>query len=120
MGIEVVYGQIWLHCVCGILVAPILYPVCCVTDVILHVFKYLIVKDMLFGDNAGQFESKQECVVCPYHLSVLAVLHGLDENGVAINFHHNYDVLVASKRLDGELPGLVNEHGFAYHVHLGV
>jgi hypothetical protein len=44
----------------------------------------------------------------------------LKEDGVAIDSHHDHDVLVASKRLDGEMAGLVGEHGFAYHVHLGV
>ena len=87
---------------------------------ILHVFRYLIVEDMFLGDNADPFQLEQECVLCPYHLGILAVLYGLDEDGVAANFHHNHDVLVALKRLGGELAGLVGEHGFAYHVHLGV
>ncbi len=47
-------------------------------------------------------------------------LHGLNKDGVAVNFHHNHDVLVATKRSDGELACLVGEHGFAYHVRLGV
>ncbi len=51
---------------------------------------------------------------------VLAVLHGLDKDGIAIGFHHNHDVLVASKRSGGELAGLIGEHSFEYHVHLGV
>jgi hypothetical protein len=46
--------------------------------------------------------------------------HGLDKDGVAINFHHNHEVLVATKRLGGELADLVREHGFAYHVCLDV
>jgi hypothetical protein len=91
-----------------------------VTNVILHVFRYLIVKDMFLGDNTGPFESEQECVVCPYHLGILAALHGFNEDGIAVNFYHNHDVFVATKRLDGELACLVGEHGFAYHVHLGV
>ena len=36
------------------------------------------------------------------------------------DFHHNHDVLVPAKRSGGELACLVGEHGFAYHVHLGV
>jgi hypothetical protein len=32
----------------------------------------------------------------------------------------DHDVLVATNRSDGELACLVGEHGFAYHVHLGV
>ncbi len=58
--------------------------------------------------------------VCPYHLSILAVLHGFNKDGIAVDFHHNHDVFVATKRLDGELACLVGEHRFAYHVHLGV
>jgi hypothetical protein len=75
---------------------------------------------MFLGDNAHLFQSEQECVVCPYQLGNLVVLHGLNKDGVAIDFHHDHDVLVASKRLGGELAGLVGEHCFAYHVHLGV
>jgi hypothetical protein len=75
---------------------------------------------MILGDNAGPFQLEQECVVCPYHLGVLAVLCGLDEDGIALDFHHNHDELVAPKRSGGELSGLVGECGFAYHVHLGV
>jgi hypothetical protein len=71
---------------------------------------------MFLGDNAGPFQSEQDWVVCPYHLGVLAVCHGLNKDGVAINFIHNHDVLVAMKRLGGELAGLVGGHGFAYHV----
>jgi hypothetical protein len=44
-----------------------------VTNVILHVFGYLIVEDMFLGDGTGLFELLQECVVCPYHLGVLAI-----------------------------------------------
>jgi hypothetical protein len=90
------------------------------TNVILHVFRYLIVEDMFLGDNVGPFELEQECVVCPYHLSILVVLHGLNEDGVAVGFHHNHDVFVATKRLDGELACIVKEHGFAYQACLGV
>ncbi len=43
-----------------------------------------------------------------------------NKDGIAVDFHHNHDVFVATKRLDGELACLVGEHGFAYHVHLGV
>jgi hypothetical protein len=91
-----------------------------VADVILHVFRYLIVKDMFLGDKAGPIESEQECIVCLYHLGILAVLHGFKKDGVAVNFHHNHNVFVAMKRLDGELACLVGEHGFMYNVHLGV
>ncbi len=77
---------------------------------------------MFFGDIADPFEleGQQECVVCPYHLGILAVLHGFNKDGVPVNFHHNHDVLVATKRSDGESASFVGGHGFAYHVHLGV
>ncbi len=120
MGFEVAYG--YLGCVVSVAAwwhqfhiqfAP-------VTNVILHIFRYLIVKDMFLEDNAGPFEPEREWVVCPHHLGILAVLHGVNKDGVAVNFYHNHDVLVATKRLDGELACLVREHGFAYHVRLGV
>jgi hypothetical protein len=75
-----------------------------VTDVILHVFRYLIVEDMFLGDNAGPFQSEQECIACPYHFGVLAVLHGHNKDGVAVNFHHNHDVLVATRDQMGNWP----------------
>jgi hypothetical protein len=40
---------------------------------------------MFLGDNVGPFQLEQECVICPYHLGILAVLHGLDEDDIAIN-----------------------------------
>jgi hypothetical protein len=75
---------------------------------------------MFLGDNAGLFQSEQECIVCPHHLGVLVVLHGLDKDAVPVDFYDKHDVLFASKRSVGELAGFVREHGFAYHVHLGV
>ncbi len=51
---------------------------------------------MLLGNNACLLQSEQECVVHAYHLLILAALHGLNKVGIAINFHHNHDVLVAS------------------------
>ncbi len=89
-------------------------------NVILHVVRCLVVKDMFLGGNASPFGLEQECVVCPYHLSILAVLHGFHEDGVAVDFHHNHDVFVSTKRLNRELACLVREYGFAYHVHLGL
>ena len=55
-----------------------------------------------------------------YHLLILAALHGFNEYGVAVDFYHNHDVLVASLRTRGELACLIGEHGFAYHVCVGV
>jgi hypothetical protein len=75
---------------------------------------------MFHWDNVCPFQSEQEHVVCPYHLGVLAALHGLDKDGVTIDFHHNHNVLVASKRSCRELAYLIGGHGFAYHVRLGI
>ncbi len=87
---------------------------------ILHVYRQFVVKDMFLGDNAGPFELEQECIVCPYHLGVLAVFHGFNKDDLAVDSHHNHDVFIATERLDGELACLVGEHGFTYHVCLDV
>jgi hypothetical protein len=50
---------------------------------------------MFLLDNAGPFQLEQERIVCLYHFGVLVALHGLDKDGIAINFHHNHDVFVA-------------------------
>ncbi len=55
-----------------------------------------------------------------YHFLILAALHGLNKDDIALNFHHNHDVLVALLRTHRELTCLIGEHGFAYHVRLGV
>jgi hypothetical protein len=51
---------------------------------------------------------------------ILAALHGFNEYGVAVDFYHKHDVLVALLRTRGELACLIGEHGFAYHVYFGV
>jgi hypothetical protein len=51
---------------------------------------------------------------------LFAVLHGFNKDGVAADFHHDHDVFVVAKRLDGELACLVGKHGFLCHVRLGV
>jgi hypothetical protein len=109
MGFEVAYGN---HgCIASVASWRHLFDIqfARVTNVILHVVRNLIVKDMFLGNNVGPFQLEQECVVCPYHLGILMVLRGLDKDGIAIDFHHNHDVLVASKRMDGELAGLVGK-----------
>jgi hypothetical protein len=53
-------------------------------------------------------------------ICILALLHGFNEDGVAVDFHHNHDAFVATERLDRELADLIGKHGFAYHVRLGV
>jgi hypothetical protein len=50
---------------------------------------------MFLWDNACPFQSEQEHVVYLYHFGILAALHGLDKDGIAIDFHHNHDVFVA-------------------------
>ncbi len=120
MGFEVVYG--YLGCVASVATwwhqIHILFAR--VMNVILYVFRYLIIKDMFLRDNTGPFESEQECLGCLHHLGILAVLHGFNKDGVAVDFHHNHDVFVAMKRADGELACLVGEYGFVYHIRLGV
>ncbi len=120
MGFEIVYG--YLGCIASVAAWWHQFHIqfACVTNVILHVVRYLVVKDMFLGGNAGPFELEQECVVCPYYLSIFAVLHGFHKDGVAVNFYHNHDVFVSTKRSDGELACLVRKHGFAYHVCLCV
>ncbi len=99
MGFEVAYG--YLGCIASVASWWHQFHIqfARVMDVILCAFRYLIVKDMFLGDYAGSFQLEQECVVCPYHLGILAALHGFDKDGIAIDFHHNHDVLVATKRL---------------------
>ncbi len=75
---------------------------------------------MLLWDNACALQSYQECIVCSYHFLILAALHWLNKDGVTVDFHHDHYVLVASLRLRGELACLIGEHGFTYHVCLGV
>jgi hypothetical protein len=120
VGFEIAYG--YLSCVASVAAWWHQFPIqfARVTNVILHVVRYLVVKDMFLGGNASLFASEQECVVCPYHLGILAVLHGFRKDGVAVHFHHNHDVFVSTKRSDGDLACLVREHGFAYHIRLGV
>jgi hypothetical protein len=78
VGFEIAYG--YLGCVASVATWWHLFHIqfARVTNVILHVFRCLVVKDMFLGDNASPFESKQECIVCPYHLGILAVLHGFN------------------------------------------
>ncbi len=74
---------------------------------------------MLLGNNVCS-QSEQECIVRAYHFPILAALHGLNEDGVAVDFHHNHDVLVTLLRTRRELTCLIGEHGFAYSVCFGV
>jgi hypothetical protein len=75
---------------------------------------------VLLGNNACLLQSEQECVVRAYQFLILAALHGLNEDGVAVDFHHNHDVLVASLRMRRESTCLIGEYGFAYPVCFGV
>jgi hypothetical protein len=102
IGFEVAYG--YLGCIASVVSWWHQFHVkfAHITDVILHVF-----------DTSSSRTSFLGCVVCLYHLGILAVLHGLNQDGTnAINFHHNQDILVALKRLGGELACFVGENGF--------
>ena len=52
--------------------------------------------------------------------SFLRLFSGLNEDAVAVDFHHNHDVLVAALQARRELTCLIGEHGFAYPVCFGV
>ncbi len=75
---------------------------------------------MLLGNNACLLQLEQECIVRAYHFLILAALHGLNKDGIAVNFHHNHDVLVALLRTRRKLTCSIGEHGFAYPVCFGV
>jgi hypothetical protein len=109
-----------MHCICGILVAPIPYTVCMCHRCDSSCFQIPHCRGHVSWGQCRPVSVRAECLVCLCHLGILLVLHGLDKDIIAINFHHNYDVLVSLERSDGELAGLVGEHGLAYHVCLGV
>jgi hypothetical protein len=77
MGFEVAYSN--LGCVASVASWWHQFHIqfACVTDVILHIFRHLIVKDMFLGDNAGLFQLDQECILCLYHLGSLRFFMGL-------------------------------------------
>ena len=41
------------------------------------------------------------------HIGVSSVLYWRDKCGVAVNLNHDHDVLVASLRMEGEVPSLI-------------
>jgi hypothetical protein len=92
----------------------------CVADVVFHVLRYFVVKDVFLWNNAHPFQLLEECVIRSYHLCILATFHGFNEDGVAVNFHHHHDIFVALLQSRRELARLVGEHGFAYLVCFGV
>jgi hypothetical protein len=55
-----------------------------------------------------------------YHFLILADCHGLNEDGVDVDFHQNHDVLVATLQTRRKFTCLIGEHGFAYTVCFGV
>ena len=60
----------------------------------------------LWGDSC-LFGSVEENEVHSLYLGVRSVLHWCDKCGVAVNFHHDHDVLLSSLRMEGEATSLV-------------
>jgi hypothetical protein len=104
VGFDVAYG--YLGCVASVATWWHLFHIqfTPVTNVILHIFGYLIVEDMFLGDNAGPFELEQEFVVCLYHLGNLAVLHGLDRDGITVDFYLTMIYLLPQRDRMGNWP----------------
>ncbi len=120
MGFEVAYG----HLSCIPLMASRWHQfhveLVCVADVVFHVLGYFVVKDVFLWNNARPFQLLEKCVICLYHLRILATFHGFDKDGIAVGFHHPHDIFVALLQSRRELACLVGEHGFAYLVRFGV
>ncbi len=104
MGFEVVYG--YLGCIASVATWWHQFHIqfARVTNVILHVFRYLIIKDMFLEDNASPLELEQECVACPYHFGILVVLHGFNKDSVPVYFHHNMMYLLPQRDRMGNWP----------------
>jgi hypothetical protein len=92
----------------------------CVVDVVFHVLGYFVGKDVFLWNNAHAFQSLEECIICLYHLRILATFHGFDKDGIAVDFYHHHDIFVALLQPRRELARLVGEHGFAFLVRFGV
>jgi hypothetical protein len=71
-------------------------------------------------DNARLFQLVEECVICPYHIRILATFHGFNKDGITVDFNHHHDVFVAVLQACRELACLVGAHDFAYLVRFGV
>ena len=81
----------------------------------------LLSRTCFLGTVPARFSrSSSALFIHAFHFLILVALHGLNKDGVAVDFHHNHDVLVATSRMRRELPCLIREHGFAYHVCFGV
>jgi hypothetical protein len=91
-----------------------------VSDVILHVEGDFIVEDVFSWGYTGAEKALDEGIVGSYHLVVLPAVHGLEQDGIAIDFDHHHDILVAPVRSGGELSGLVGKDGFTDIVDGGV
>ncbi len=73
-------------------------------DVVFHVLGYFVVEDMFLWNNPCPFQLLEECVICLYHLRILATFHGFNEDGLAVNFHHQHDIFVALLQLRRNWP----------------
>ena len=59
-------------------------------------------------------------MICSCKFRVYAILDGLHQDGVAVNFHHDHYVLVALSGSGGELPCLVRKYCVADVIYLSV
>mmetsp|Transcript_13999 Transcript_13999/g.31870 ORF Transcript_13999/g.31870 Transcript_13999/m.31870 type:complete len:264 (-) Transcript_13999:1119-1910(-) len=91
-----------------------------VPDERFHCVGALVVKNVLLWSDAGRLDSGEEGEVRALHFFVGATGHRLDKDGVAVDFHHEHDVLVARLRRDGEAAGLIGEEGVLGFVDLDV
>ena len=86
----------------------------------LHGCGTFIVENVLLGGDAGGLDSCEKGEVRALHFFLRATGHGLDEDGVAVDFDHEHDVFVSGLRRDGEAAGLVGEDGVFGFVHFDV
>ncbi len=66
-----------------------------------------VVENVELGGIAMALESGMEAGPCGCELAGLTGLEGLGEDGVAVVIVEYHDVIVATRRLDGEFSGLV-------------
>ena len=71
-------------------------------------------------NDACLLQAQHHCAVCSCKFCICAVLDGLYHDGIAINLHHENDILVASFGSGGELPGLFRKHCVAVVIYFSV
>ena len=82
-------------------------------DVLFHVVRYFIVKDVFLWVNVLMLQSFNKDIICSYHFLIFSWFHGLHQYCIAVYFDKYHDVLVPTFWLLRELSGLVAETCFA-------